>query len=295
LHKIKTSSLQEPPIKSDTTSLLDQLELPPEGPKFSFGNQRESLFFSSDVTASLLQVLEFYESNGQNVQEKPEKEEEAFDLQELLLAEEKNEEEEEKTIIYPEYRLLSIVYNSENDWVVMINGLKITPDMNDSANEIFVSSLSNEHVEMKWSPQDNALIRDLATRLDAATQQNSSIPQPEENRIARKLDINQFSPSERVIRLELQPNQTFAPEFFAIYEGKAPQSIINNQNKSPNDTDLAAEGEAVLPRSNQGQADETTMRNERMPNQPPLEPTATQPNEITRDSIDDLLTRELAQ
>src|SRR5690606_8888405 len=54
---------------------------------------------------------------------------------------------------YPQFFLDSLVYNSKDDWVMWINGIKITPRSRDNVKNLAIREVGPETVTLEWAPE----------------------------------------------------------------------------------------------------------------------------------------------
>lgn len=119
--------------------------------------------------------------------------------------EEKKEEKSERSYVY----LASLLFFSQNSWVVWINDRKITSDNNDPQNEFYIKDISKNSVDIVWK---------LGITKWKIITGNSDDQLPEVN--SENQIVNNFT---------LRPNQTYILVDDHIVEGKI--SVGNSSKK----------------------------------------------------------------
>lgn len=115
-------------------------------------------------------------------------------------------QENEKSYIY----LASIMYFTPKDWAVWINDKKITPENNKIRNDLYLRSIKQDSVEVRWKLSISKW-KILSGEID-----ESKAPK-----------INQSS--EVIVDFTLRPNQTYILSNQQVVEGKAVVALIKKK------------------------------------------------------------------
>ena len=119
-------------------------------------------------------------------------------------------EQNEKSYIY----LGSIIYFSNNDWVIWLNDQKISNKINDSNKEIYIKSISSNNVSIRW--------RMSLSKWKILSGKKDDTLAP---RISAESNLVE---SEFVLR----PNQTYILGSNNVVEGKAVIALIKKKESS---------------------------------------------------------------
>lgn len=217
-----TSATQLPPVPVAATPVALAAPAFAEQP-FSYGSAPYSLFFTPNQVANMKRALRTFETikpnDGGSL---PGPAEEITIIEELpptpVVVEEPN--------TYPVYYLSSIVYRAPNDWAVWVNNNRITPRQNDG--ELKVMAVKPNQAWFMWQPD---YIQPLGDRI---TNQNFASDAAVKHRIARP-NTASFDQQAGAIRFSLKPNQSFAPGYFQVFEGR-----VEAPNMKPADPQAAA-------------------------------------------------------
>jgi hypothetical protein len=121
-----------------------------------------------------------------------------------------------KSHILPSFFLSSIVYRSQVDWAVWINGFKISNRNNKKSPPLYVDSISADQVTLIWFPA-KLILPDVMEITDKS----------QDRAKAARLDEKTGS-----VTFILKPNETFVSGIMSIKEGKVPSISIANNNLS---------------------------------------------------------------
>lgn len=124
---------------------------------------------------------------------------------------------------YPQFYLSSIVYHAADDWVIWINGDKITQATSPEHSDVHVTRITADEVDFEWLPP----------AMDKVTQVWRQYPNDEV-----KVDLLRGK-----VWFTLKPNQTFSSYVMRIVEGKVTPVAVDNAKL--NDALLAAEKAAA--------------------------------------------------
>lgn len=150
------------------------------------------------------------------------------------------EEAAPKQLLFPYYRLGSIVYNNKRSWFISVNGMTLSNSANDEVNELYVEDITNERVTFAWLPSDDRIFEKLQVALD----ESDAIGDGESN-IDHRLDVentNNIRIEEGQVRFTLEPNQLFLSRLQKVYEGM-PADIIRMPAEPSQTAETQAEGE----------------------------------------------------
>jgi|GEM_PF-2668828 len=121
-------------------------------------------------------------------------------------------DQDPSSFTYPQFFLSSILYHSPDDWVIWINGEKITKSSKNNQYNLQVLEINKEKVTLEWKPERMDKITDIGE-----TGQNSLI----------KVDsIN------NKVTFTLKGHQTFTTYAMRIVEGKVAPATINLRTNS---------------------------------------------------------------
>ncbi len=195
----------------------------PLAPVFSYGNVENSLLFTSVQIRNMKQSLKAYESIRRDAMPLA-PEEEIFTMEAPVEVPTINE-----PTTYPVFFLSSIVYKNSSDWAVWINGSRITPRTNKG--EVRVMSVRPDRAWFSWSPEY------LPAVIDRVAQKNFANSDAVKHRMSRK-NTAAYDRQSNSIQFSLRPNQSFAPGYFEVFEGKINAPIMQT-------TAAGADGEAA--------------------------------------------------
>jgi len=120
-----------------------------------------------------------------------------------------------KTYTYPQFFLESLEYHTPKEWVVHINGMKITPDA-PHRSDIRVVALDKDEVSFEWTPTDMAKVHESWQK---ATKSSG-------------VSVDERSSK---VNFTLRHNQTFSAYLMRVLEGKVEPVVIQNTITAPSD------------------------------------------------------------
>lgn len=213
----ETPAPAQPPAAASATpsatvsNLLKEVtESEPNGFEPSYGNREHSLFFSKNDADNIRHILRLYES-GSLDKAAPSDAGIAELLQDL------QPKDEQKQLVYPRFKLRSVIYRSPAEWVVLLNENRISSYSNNADREITVLNVSKSTVSFRWKPTDEVLL--AAIGKDAAMRGHGKPAAG--NRIAKGARTS-FDKTARAIFFTLSVNQDFDSQTFEITEGGLP-------------------------------------------------------------------------
>jgi hypothetical protein len=125
----------------------------------------------------------------------------------------------------PSYYLNSIIYNNDNDWIIWVNGQKISSDDPSNNMQITVRNVTPKYVEFETNSGNlNSLSPNWG-------QQLNNISGNLYANIKNNIRLNQDT---GLIAFKLYPNQTFLMYQMAIKEGFASGTIIEQSENTNN-------------------------------------------------------------
>ncbi len=171
------------------------------------GTEVEALMFDNKELGNINRAIDSLKNNQIYVPEGPDKIEKIIPEEEVEKKEENEVEENEKSYIY----LGSVIYFAPNDWVIWLNDQKITTSTNNEQKEIYVSSVINDRIKIRWK-MSLSKWKILSGKKDET--------------MAPRLDFNSNVVESE---FELRPNQTFILGSNSVVEGKAVIALIKKK------------------------------------------------------------------
>ena len=137
------------------------------------------------------------------------------------------QEEEPKYFIYPQFFLESLVYHSQDDWLIQINGQKILPNKPSSQLPLVVVGIDNERVLLSWRPKDMSKVLEVWDKRNTPTEITKIV----ENKAMEVHFDDKVNPQattalvtvnrdQNIVLFYLHSNQTFSSFSMQILEGK---------------------------------------------------------------------------
>lgn len=168
--------------------------------------QPESIFYSDNEVASIRQALSAYANRGDGGDQPSD-----FNAEEWLnqAGEIKQARSQERYFTYPQFFLESLVFRSDADWTVWINGQRITPEANHEKSEIKIRNIDKHQVSLEWRPADMESVR----KTWAKVAHGGAV----------------VDESAGIVSFMLKPNQTFSSYVMKVLEGKVLPVTIDNQ------------------------------------------------------------------
>jgi|GEM_PF-1116053 hypothetical protein len=171
------------------------------------GTQVEALMFDNKELGNINRAIDSLKNNQIYVPEGLDKIEKITPAEEVEKNEENEVEENEKSYIY----LGSVIYFAPNDWVIWLNDQKISTTTNNEQKEIYVSSIVNDRIKIRWK-MNLSKWKILSGKKDETT--------------APRVDLNSNIVESE---FELRPNQTFILGSNSVVEGKAVIALIKKK------------------------------------------------------------------
>lgn len=123
-------------------------------------------------------------------------------------------------LVYPSFKLRSIVYRAANEWSVWLNNRHITNMNNRKDGEITVLHVNRESAEFAWIPTNAELLSAiLQLRLLPEDVRPKTTETPRHRKAVGGKRKGWLDTSTSVVHFVLRPNQTFSSETFEIFEG----------------------------------------------------------------------------
>lgn len=188
---------------------LQNMQDPPEDPDFSpsYGDMETSILFSDADTQIIRKALERVErimasggTVGVTVTERPQAQATAEPQQAAPIAME---------LPFYAYHVSSIVYRSPSDWMIWLNGKRVTPKINKG--DVRVVGVGRDHVRLRWKPDH------WEERLQVW---NDKQPLSREIRKLQVPGSTYVDEQTQAIYATLRPNQTWVTATPVVVEGQ---------------------------------------------------------------------------
>jgi hypothetical protein len=176
-----------------------------------------SIFFSNDELNNMAQIKLSCEKRRTNKNYQGLEEDDFLKKLENIA----NVKPTSPTFTYPQFFLSSIAYHSPADWVVWINGQKITPSTANNQSILKIIAINPNMVTFEWIPE----------RMDKITDIGDSLPN---NPIKVDMINNK-------VTFSLRGNQTFTTYAMKVVEGKVIPITINNSQDTQNTSNVKTE------------------------------------------------------
>lgn len=164
-----------------------------------------SLFYTAEEVAKLNAALAEHE-RLQHVKE-TKAEDKANDYLNQLADAKPAPQPEEQVYVYPQFFLESLVYHAPEDWVVMVNGIRISAQLAPAGAEVSVLSVDKDKVLLEWKPKKMERVLEVWAK-------------------AKNDDILVDERVGKVI-FTLHPNQTFTSYAMRVVEGKTRPVVLD--------------------------------------------------------------------
>lgn len=116
----------------------------------------------------------------------------------------------EKVYVYPQFFLNSLVFDAEDDWVVLVNNQRFSAKVPQSDPELKVLNVDREKVSLEWTPK----------KMDR-------VMESWEKNVNEQIGVD---PVVGTVTFTLRPNQTFSSYAMRVLEGKVrPVMIVIKQ------------------------------------------------------------------
>ncbi|MBY0354229.1 MAG: hypothetical protein K2Q12_00705 [Rickettsiales bacterium] len=202
------------------------------------GEWKISLFMSQKDIARLQKALNWRQ---QIEQKNPEV---LIKIQDFINPEGQVIAEKEAPVKYEIFRLKSIVLDPKGGWTIFLNDQKLTRKTKESDSEVIPISVNNRSVTLKWTPSDTRLIDKVRETAQGMTPETRKTL-PQTNRIATTVPASNVQASGSII-FTLRPNQSFVPQYAAIYEGLPPASVETAQQETTDGPSASISPEDVM-------------------------------------------------
>lgn len=180
---------------------------PPEpqpAPRFSYGENGISLFYTTEQVDRMKRALEAHE--GKIVTKNAEPVEEAPVVEKV-----------DEPTSYPVFYLTTIMYRSANDWSIWVSGFKITAQKNTT--DLTVTAVTPDSVTFNWKPGFTAAFQ---MRSEG---KNFADPGPLKNRLQTNSNIV-YNPETGIVTFTLHQNQSFSVGHYAVFEGYVEPPVL---------------------------------------------------------------------
>lgn len=171
-----------------------------------------SLMFDDDQVSNIDRAVDAFKNNQQFTPEMSDEEMAAQALKDKTNKENlkaKEEAENEKSFIY----LASIIYFNSKDWTVWINNQKIKAVTNTPTKELYLESVKNDSIKVRW--------RISLSKWKILSGKRSDADAP---------NLNENNQVEFVF--DLKPNQTFSLNSAKVIEGRPAAAILKKKEDS---------------------------------------------------------------
>jgi hypothetical protein len=166
-----------------------------------------SLFFSPADMADVTVALNNYKKHFSGQPDDADFDEEDFLNQ--LAGMRKRGPKTARFFSYPQFFLESLVYHSKTNWIVWVNGFKITQETPQENDNIVVKEIDQDKVRFEWHPTAIEMER------IAPAWERTQPPGIE------------FDKTHAVVAFTLRPNQTFSSYVMNVLEGKVQSVTID--------------------------------------------------------------------
>jgi len=231
----QTSVPPAPEATTPNTSPAAQIPQAPKSFKPSYGAVGESILFPPEEIRVMKSVLDSVEKilavGGQLqplfVEERPKEEE--------VVVPEKATTPSLPPLMFPAFHVASIVYRKPGDWMLWVNGQRVTPKRLPEG--ITIAAVGPDYVTLSWKA-DNWQYRKQVW--------NEKAPlSPQLQRIKATNNQIGFSEEAQTLKAVLRPNQTLATATPLIVEGNHPELAITLQ-PSPLTPAMGLEGSSQV-------------------------------------------------
>jgi len=147
--------------------------------------------------------------------------------------------EQEKYYTYPQFFMELLEYHTPEDWLVRVNGRKISPQMSPDQSELAIIAIDNERALFRWKPANMARVLDRWNKLPASKEQSDADNAP------LRMDFNSALPNKvpnipvmvdkdrKLVTFSLHSNQTFSSYVMRVLEGKVMPVTVENVPTAP--------------------------------------------------------------
>lgn len=191
-----------------------------------------SLFFTPEEVANIKYALNIYKKNTAGRGGSDDLDEE--DFLRRLTGLNSQPQQANRYYSYPQFFLESLVYHASNNWIVWINGQKLTQDSPTENSDLSVVSIDKDKAQILWRP----------VAMEKVTEVWDKSPN---NEVA-------VSRRDGTVKFTLRPNQTFSSYVMYVLEGKVqPVTVDTHAMQIPAVLDTDEDAVDYMPAPDQGQ------------------------------------------
>lgn len=195
------------PSTTVTNLLKEFYAAAPGNIEASYGNREHSLFLSKTDSGNIRHILRLYESGSI-------REPQPIDSGVAELLQDLQPKEEPKNLVYPRFKLRSIIYSSPAEWVVLLNENRISSYNNSAERELTVLNVTKSSVSFRWKPMDEVLLASISGNAAGPIPANGA-----SNNRAAKDARTSYDTNARAVFFTLSVNQDFNSQTFEVTEG----------------------------------------------------------------------------
>lgn len=197
----------------------------------SYGNWQYSIMYPSTDITNLKNILALYERKGFIVEQAATPTEEAKPTVEELYRK-LQEKPLPANMVFPSFKLRSIMYRGPKEWSVWLNNRRITNENNKTENEVFVIKVTGDYAEFAWIPTNAELLSAiLQLRLLPEGSRPKISETPKHRKALSKKSDGWLDKNTSVVHFILRPNQVFYTETFEVFEG-TPDALAASMNRA---------------------------------------------------------------
>lgn len=222
------------------------------GFKPSYGSWPYSIMYPSTEITNLKNILALYERKGFIVEQATEPEQNPQEVAEKSIEDLYSKLQSRPlppNLVYPSFKLRSILYRNPNDWSVWLNNRHITNENNKKDFELSVVNITKDYVEFTWIPANPELLSAiLQLRLLPEASRPPVSATPKHRKVVTSNPEGWLDKSTSQVHFILRPNQVFYSETFEVFEG-VPDLLVGSVNRAiqletePNSEPTASSGE----------------------------------------------------
>jgi hypothetical protein len=199
-----TPTTTPPPPAPSAAALAELMKALPGAVNQKAPVKVKSLFFSPEELSDIRYAVNIYRKNSGQQVDDDDIDEEDFLRKLTKIAKTQDSKSSSRYYTYPQFFMESLVYYAQDNWIVWINGQKITQVTSVENSELSVVSITPDKAEVQWKPLDMEKIESVVDKLPST-----------EAKISKR---------EGTVTFVLKPNQTFSSFLMAVLEGKV-QSV----------------------------------------------------------------------
>ncbi|MFW0777974.1 MAG: hypothetical protein ACN2B6_09695 [Rickettsiales bacterium] len=168
-----------------------------------------SLFFTPEETADINYAMNIYKKNSSG-----RRDDGGFDEEDFLnrLTGIRKAQETNRYYKYPQFFLESIVYHAEDNWIIWVNGQKLTQSSPMENTDLSVMEINEDMVRLKWKPVSMHKVNETWQKMEND-------------------NVEVYKRRGEVI-FTLRVNQTFSSYVMNILEGKVQPVTVDTHNIS---------------------------------------------------------------